>query len=154
MHTAITTSPIDPAAVLARVGTPADGAALLFLGTVREQNLGRPVRGMRYEAYTAMAERVLAEIAAETAAACGSDRIAVEHRVGELAIGEVSVAIAVSTPHRAAAFDACRQVIETIKVRLPVWKHEHHTDGDATWVPGHVPTAGAAPARDRARGDG
>jgi molybdopterin synthase catalytic subunit len=143
MYSAITTTPIDTAALLARVGGREDGATLLFLGTVREQNLGRPVRGMRYEAYVEMAEPVLAGIARETAAACGSDRIAVEHRIGELEIGEVSVAIAVSTPHRAQAFDACRAVIETIKERLPVWKHEHYLDGDAAWVPGREPVAGS-----------
>jgi molybdopterin synthase catalytic subunit len=142
MYTAITTERIDPAAVLARVGGPEDGAALLFIGTVRMRNDGRPVRGMRYDAYVEMAETELAAIADEAAERCGSRRVAVVHRIGELAIGEVSVAIAVSTPHRAEAFDACRSVIETIKQRLPVWKFEHYTDGEAAWVAGHEPVPG------------
>jgi molybdopterin synthase catalytic subunit len=139
MKTWITAAPIDSAAVLSAVGSPADGAALLFLGTVREQNDGRPVSGMRYDAFAEMAESVLAEIAAEAADQAGSRRIAVVHRTGELAIGDVSVAIAISTPHRAEAFDAVRYVIEQIKLRLPVWKHEHYIHGDARWLDGATP---------------
>ena len=139
MHTSVTHDVIDPATVLARVGAPADGAVLLFLGTVREQNDGRAVTGMRYDAYVEMADPVLRDIAAEAAARAGTDRIAVVHRTGELAIGDVSVAIAVSTPHRAEAFDAARYVIEQIKQRLPVWKHEHYVEGDAAWLRGAVP---------------
>jgi molybdopterin synthase catalytic subunit len=144
VHAWITAELIEPAAVLAAVGSAADGAVLLFLGTVREQNEGRPVTGMRYDAYDAMAAEVLRAIAAEAAARAGSDRIAVVHRTGELAIGEVSVAIAVSAPHRAAAYDASRYVIEQIKLRLPVWKHEHYADGAARWLEGVVPPAGQA----------
>lgn len=146
MKAAITESPIEVADVLASVGSPADGAALLFLGTVREQNDGRPVSGMRYDAYAAMATEVLEAIASEAAAQAGSDRISVVHRIGELAIGEVSVAIAVSTPHRAEAFEAARYVIEQIKVRLPVWKHEHYTDAPSRWLDGAIPPAGAGEA--------
>jgi molybdopterin synthase catalytic subunit len=139
MRAWITQDPIDTGAVLASVGTPADGAVLLFLGTVRAENGGRPVRGMRYDAYAAMAEAVLRALAAEAAGRAGSDRVSVVHRVGELEIGEVSVAIAVSTPHRADAFDAARYIIEQIKLRLPVWKHEHYTDGRSRWLPGAEP---------------
>jgi molybdopterin synthase catalytic subunit len=139
VHCTITRAVIDPAAVLALVGSSADGAALLFVGTVREQNDGRPVRGMRYDAYDSMAQQVLHEIAAEAAARAGSDRIAVIHRTGELEIGAISVAIAVSSPHRAEAFDAARYIIEQIKLRLPVWKHEHYTDAPSRWLDGAVP---------------
>lgn len=143
MHTRMTSDPIDVAGVLAAVGSAADGAVLLFLGTVRERNDDRPVTGMRYESYAAMAEPVLAEIAAEAAAQAGSDRMAVVHRTGELGIGEVSVAIAVSTPHREQAFAAARYIIEQIKVRLPVWKHEHYADtGESRWLDGAVPPVG------------
>ncbi len=138
-HSAVGTAPIDPTSVLERVGERADGAALLFLGVVRDHADGRPVEGMRYDAYVEMAEGVLAEIAAEAAERLGTDRVAVVHRTGELAIGEVSVAIAVSSPHRAEAYDASRYVIEEIKKRLPVWKKEHYTDGAAAWVEGAVP---------------
>lgn len=139
MRTWITTEPLDPAAVLAMVGAPNDGAVLLFLGTVRNQNEGRRVVGMRYDAYVAMAESVLAEIAAEAATRLGTDRIVVAHRIGNLRVGEVSVAIAVSSPHRAEAYEASRYVIEEIKKRLPVWKEEYYAEGDARWLEGQVP---------------
>jgi molybdopterin synthase catalytic subunit len=142
MKSWITTEAIEPTQVLASVGSAADGAVLLFLGTVRDRNDARPVRGMRYDAYAGMAEDVLRTIADEAAEIAGSDRIAVVHRTGELAIGDISVAIAVSTPHRAAAFDAARHVIEQIKVRLPVWKREHYTEGGSRWLDGAVPPAG------------
>jgi molybdopterin synthase catalytic subunit len=139
VHASITSDVIEPAAVLSRVGADADGAAVLFLGTVRNENENRPVSGMRYDAFVEMAVPVLRAIAEEAAAQCGSDRIAVVHRVGELGIGEVSVAIAVSTPHRAEAFDAARYIIEQIKQRLPVWKHEHYVGGAAQWLSGAIP---------------
>lgn len=127
--------------MLARIATPADGAVLLFTGLVREQNDGRPVTGMRYDAYQRMAEEVLAAIVAEASGRLGTDRLVVEHRVGELGVGEVSVLIAVASPHRAEAFEACRFVIEQIKSRLPVWKHERYADGGAEWLDGVVPRA-------------
>ncbi len=139
MRAWITPAPIDATEVLSLVGDPADGATVLFLGHVREVNDGRPVTGMRYDAYVEMAERVLEEIAAGAARCLGSDRLAVVHRIGELAVGEVSVAIAASSPHRAQAFDAARAVIEAIKRRLPVWKEERYADGPAEWLPGQAP---------------
>jgi molybdopterin synthase catalytic subunit len=139
MHTHVTGDVIDPQAVLRMVGSRADGAAILFLGTVREQNDGRPVNGLRYDAYVEMAEPVLRDIATEAAARAVSDRIAIVHRVGELAVGEVSVAIAVSSPHRDESFDAARYIIEQIKQRLPVWKHEHYEGGAARWLAGTTP---------------
>jgi molybdopterin synthase catalytic subunit len=123
--------------VLAEVGAPSDGAVLLFLGTVRDHADGRAVSGMGYDAYEAMAAEVLRQIADEAAARLGTPRVAVVHRIGELAIGEVSVAIAVSSPHRDRAYDASRFVIEEIKRRLPVWKHERFVEGEARWVEGH-----------------
>jgi molybdopterin synthase catalytic subunit len=88
VHTDVTRDVIDPQSVLERVGSPADGAVLLFLGTVREQNDGRPVSGMRYDAFVEMAELVLARSRRRRRHARGTDRIAVVHRVGELAVGE------------------------------------------------------------------
>ncbi|HUF50313.1 MAG TPA: molybdenum cofactor biosynthesis protein MoaE [Longimicrobiales bacterium] len=143
IYTRVTADVIEPQAVLACVGSAADGAVLLFLGTVRADNAGRAVRGMQYAVYAEMAEPVLAEIAAAAAAQCGSDRLAVVHRTGELSIGEVSVAIAVSSPHRAEAFDAARFIIEQIKQRLPVWKREHYADGDVLWLSGALPPGAA-----------
>lgn len=139
VHTALTSEAIDVQALLRRVHAPENGAVLLFLGTVRDHNDDRPVRGMRYEAYAAMAARVLAAIAEEAARRLDTHHIAVEHRTGTLAVGDVSVAIAVASPHRAQAYDASRFVIEEIKKRLPVWKEEHYTDGETRWLDGAAP---------------
>jgi len=132
-------APIDPAGVLAEVGSDEDGAVLLFVGVVRNHADGRPVRGMHYEAYHEMAEGVLRTIAEEAAERLGTDRVSVVHRTGDLAVGDVSVVIAVSSPHRAESYEASRYVIEEIKKRLPVWKKEHYTDGEAQWLAGTVP---------------
>jgi molybdopterin synthase catalytic subunit len=138
--------PIDTAEVLASVGDARDGAVLLFLGTVRDHAGGRTVDGITYDAYEAMAGDVLRAIADEGAGILGTERLAVVHRIGALDVGEVSVAIAVSSPHRAEAYDASRYIIEEIKKRLPVWKKEHYTGGEEAWVEGTVP-ASAGPAR-------
>lgn len=138
IYARVTTGPIQPDHVLQLVGGDEDGAALLFLGTVRNHADGAAVTGLTYEAYEPMAERVLATIAREAAERLGSDRLAVVHRVGELGIGDVSVAIAASSPHRAEVFDAVRYVIEEIKKRLPVWKREHRP-GTNRWVEGVTP---------------
>lgn len=142
----ITTDPIDLSTVVERVGAPEDGAVALFVGAVRNCNEGRPVGGMEYEGYADMAREQLAAIVAEASARAGTDRIFAVHRLGELHVGEVSVAIAVSTPHRAEAFDAARYVIEEIKKRLPVWKRERYLDGEAEWLEGQAPAAQVAGA--------
>jgi len=134
----ITKGPLDPAQFLSRVGASEDGAVLLFLGIVRDHNEGRRVLSIRYDAYVAMAEQVLTAVAREAAERLGTPRIAIAHRIGELRVGEVSTAIAVSSPHRAEAFDACRYSIEEIKQRLPVWKEEHYAEGDAKWLEGKI----------------
>ena len=135
----VSSDPIDTAALLARVGSDEDGAALLFIGVVRDHAEGRKVTGMRYDVYAEMATEVLREIALEASIPLGTDRIAVAHRFGELKIGEISVGIAVSSPHRAEAYEASRSVIEEIKKRLPVWKKEHYVDGVSEWVEGTIP---------------
>ena len=138
---AVVRDPIDPAQVLARVGADEDGAGLLFVGVVRDHSEGRSVGGVRYDAYKEMAAGVLTEIADEAASVLGTDRIAVVHRVGDLAVGDVSVAIAVSSPHRAEAYESSRFIIEEIKKRLPVWKKELFSDGVEEWVAGTIPVA-------------
>lgn len=143
VFTDVTPDPIDVVELLKRVAAAEDGAVLLFLGVVRNHAEGRSVDGMRYDAYEAMAKGVLAEIAREASERHGTDRIAVVHRVGDLKLGDTSVAIAVSTPHRAAAYAANREIIEEIKKRLPVWKKEHYLDGASSWVEGVVPPVGA-----------
>ena len=144
----IVREPIDPAQVLTRVGADEDGASVLFLGVVRDHNDGRSVGGVRYDAYEEMAAQVLSEIVEEAARAAGTDRVAAVHRIGELKVGEVSVAIAVSSPHRAEAYEASRYVIEEIKKRLPVWKKERYSDGEEAWVEGRTPDAARTPQAD------
>ncbi|MGH7445646.1 MAG: molybdenum cofactor biosynthesis protein MoaE [Longimicrobiales bacterium] len=139
MRAWVTTEPISAESVLAHVGSDADGAVCVFIGVVRDHNEGRRVRAVSYTAYATMAEKVLGEIAAEAAAQAGDARVAVVHRTGVLSVGEASVAIAVSSPHRAQAFDACRYIIEEIKTRVPVWKEERYAEGDAAWLDGTVP---------------
>lgn len=147
MRSRITHEPIDTAAVLEMVWAQENGAVLLFLGVVRDHNAGRAVTGIHYDAYSDMAERVLTEIVAEAAARMGTERIAAVHRIGELDIGETSVAIAVASPHRAEAFDGARYIIEEIKQRLPIWKEEHYLDGDKGWLDGRVPMAASGSDR-------
>ena len=127
--------PIDVAALAADARGDGDGAISLFLGTVRNVNAGRRVLFLEYEAYARMAECEMERIAAEAIVRFGVTRVAVVHRVGRLEIGEASVAIAVAAPHRAAATDACRFVIDTLKASVPIWKREHFADG-AVWIEG------------------
>jgi len=144
MRTALVTRPINASALLAEVTSPACGATSLFLGTVRDMHDGRPVTGMEYTAYEAMAASELERIGAEAVARFDSPALVVEHRIGALGIGDVSVAIAVAHAHRAAALDATRYVIEALKQRVPIWKREHYADGTREWVDPTRPRAGAA----------
>ena len=137
-------SPLDPAALLARVAAPARGATALFVGTVRETNAGRAVTGLEYEAYEPMAEAELARIEAEAEAAHPGVAVVVEHRLGALGLGEASVVVAAAHAHRAPALDALRLVVEELKRRVPIWKREHYADGTREWVD-PTATAGAAP---------
>jgi molybdopterin synthase catalytic subunit len=134
VRTAIVDHAIDSAALLAEVADHSTGATLLFLGTVREVNDGREVTGIEYSAYRSMAEKELADIARETADRFNSEHIVIEHRLGTLALGEASVAIAVAHPHRGEAYEASRFVIEQLKKRVPIWKLEHYVDGERSWV--------------------
>ena len=128
----LTRSPLDAGALLAEVGGPARGGTALFLGTVRDD--GGDTTGIEYTAYEAMADAELARIVAEAARRWPDARLAVRHRLGLVRAGEASIGIAAAAAHRAAAFDACRFVIEEVKRRLPVWKRELHRDGTAVWV--------------------
>ncbi|HEX2210980.1 MAG TPA: molybdenum cofactor biosynthesis protein MoaE [Longimicrobium sp.] len=141
----VTEAPIDPARMLGGALTPADGAALLFWGVVRQENDGRAVSQLEYSAYAAMAQKEMLRIADEARKTFGTGAIHVVHRVGRLDVGEASVAIAVASPHRAEAYEASRYVIEQLKQRVPVWKREGYVDGDTEWVPGFTPAAEAAP---------
>lgn len=132
--TRLTRGPIDPATLLRLVSRPANGALLLFLGVVRDVNDGRDVTGIEYSAYEAMAATELAAIANEAALRFGTPNVVIEHRLGELALEEASVGIAVGHPHRGAAYDASRWIIEQLKRRVPIWKQEHYVDGTREWV--------------------
>lgn len=134
----ITREAIDPASVITAVADVAHGATVLFIGTVRELNQGRPVSGLEYTAYEAMAGEELDAIVAEAEAQFDGSRIAAVHRLGTLALAETSVAVAAAHPHRDAAFEACRFVIESLKRRVPIWKCEQYTDGTREWVPAAV----------------
>jgi molybdopterin synthase catalytic subunit len=134
MRTAIVDQPIDAAALMAEVARHANGATVLFVGTVRDVNDGRPVSGMEYTAYRSMAEREMADIAREAATRFETLDIVVEHRIGVLELGDASVVIAVAHPHRGEAYDASRYVIEQLKQRVPIWKLEQYVDGSRDWV--------------------
>ena len=141
MRTAIVTRVIDPSALLTEVASDAHGATSLFVGTVREVNDGRAVTGMEYTTYESMAAAELERIASEAYAQFTTSALVVEHRIGILGLGDVSVAIAVAHAHRAPALDATRYVIEQLKKRVPIWKREHYADGTREWVD---PTAAKA----------
>src|SRR5258708_27763445 len=129
---------IDADALVEHVRTGADGAIVAFEGCVRNQSHGRRTLYLDYEAYESMALAKMGEIAAEVHAKFAIDRVAIAHRLGRLEIGETSVFIAVSAPHRAAAFDACRNAIDTLKRSVPIWKKEYFEDG-AVWADGELP---------------
>ncbi len=112
-----------------------DGAVCLFLGVVRNENGGRPVRHLEYEAYEEMAQPLMEEIEAEARRRWPVTDVRIVHRLGRLEIGEASVAIAVTAPHRGAAFEACRHAIDTLKATVPIWKKEFYADG-AVWLEG------------------
>lgn len=145
MRAAIVSSPLDPAALLAEVRSDANGATVLFVGTVRDVNDGRPVTGIEYAAYEPMAERELRAIVDEAASRYGTSDIVVEHRLGALSLGEASVVIAVAHPHRAPAYEASRYIIEELKRRVPIWKREAYVDGTREWV-GQQPGSGTREA--------
>jgi len=119
--------------VMEGVGGAGDGAVAVFVGRVRNNSDGHEVSRIDYDVYREMAEREMREIATSIHARAGITAIAIVHRVGTLLVGEASVVIAVAAPHRDAAFPACQDAIEMIKLTVPVWKREHRDDG-AHWV--------------------
>jgi molybdopterin synthase catalytic subunit len=131
---AIVRDPIDLAAIARSVRTDASGAVITFAGVVREMSDDdRPVTGLSYEAHESMAAAEFEAIAQEARHRFGPCDIAVAHRIGDLRVGEISVAVAVGAPHRGAAFDACEFTIDELKRRAPIWKKEHYAQGDSEW---------------------
>ncbi len=131
----VTPDPLDVRRIAESLRTPSDGAVLTFEGIVRDNNLGRHVLFLEYEAYPEMAEGVLRKIGRETLEDFDIGSIALWHRTGRLEIGETSLVVAVASPHRRAAFDACREAVEKVKALAPVWKREVW-DGGSEWLRG------------------
>ncbi len=130
---ALTDEPIDVSALSATVAGPGRGAVVLFLGTVRDAHAGRAVLGLTYSAYRRMAEEKLAEIVADLEAQGTDLRAGIVHRLGDVPVGEPSVAIAVASPHRAEAYAASRTALERLKTEVPIWKRERYADGSEVW---------------------
>jgi MoaE-MoaD fusion protein len=129
----LTDRPIDPSSVVEEVGDPRAGAVATFLGTTRVESRGRTVHYLDYEAYGGMAEKVMADLAEGLKAKHDLCAVAITHRTGRVEIGEISVAIAVSAPHRAAALAACTEAIDTLKETVPLWKKEVYEGGEE-WI--------------------
>lgn len=150
----LTHDPIDPTALLEEVASTQAGAVVLFLGTVREMTAGRRTLALDYECYPEMAQRKMDELAAQAASRWPLTACVIVHRLGHLELGEASVALAVSAPHRDQAFEAGRWLIDTLKEVVPIWKKENWDDGSTEWVhPGTTGTASeqGAPPDDSAR---
>jgi molybdopterin synthase catalytic subunit len=130
----LTHDPIDFHTLTDAVQSPACGAVVLFLGTVREMTNGAQTLRLKYEAYPAMAEAKMLELEVEARKRWPLHEVRMVHRLGTLELGEVSIAIAVSSPHRADAFDAGRWLIDRFKEVVPIWKQEHWADGSTEWV--------------------
>lgn len=140
----ITAGAIDPFLVEDSVRSAAAGATVTFLGIVREtSDDGRAVVGLEYEAHESLACAVFETIVTEARERFGEVRLAIVHRVGELAVGDVAVAVAAASAHRAQAFDACRYAIDQLKERAPVWKKEHYCSGASAWKSNDGRTAAA-----------
>lgn len=129
---ALTPDPIDVEAVRRSVGDPAHGGEAVFVGVTRREDHARPVAALEYEAYEELAVAELTRIAGEAAARHGA-RVAIVHRVGMVAVGEPSVVVAASAPHRDEAFAACREGIDRLKETVPIWKRTHFSDGGREW---------------------
>lgn len=130
----LTTAPLDQAALRNAATNPNAGALALFEGTVRNHHQGRDVLRLEYEAHATVAEKEGTRIVEEAITRFGLDYAEAVHRTGPLEIEESAVIVAVSSPHRAEAFDACRFIIDEIKHRVPIWKKEYYLDGSSEWV--------------------
>ncbi len=131
----ITDAPLDPQRVVGHVSSPEAGGIALFYGVVRDNNMGRRVLYLEYDAYPEMAAKMMREIAEEAMARWPLTDIAMQHRTGRLEIGETSLLIAVSSPHRKEAFEACHALVDRFKEVVPVWKKEVWEGGE-TWIEG------------------
>jgi molybdopterin synthase catalytic subunit len=143
----VTPAPLDAERLVAAVRKDESGAVVLFHGVARNNADGRRVVALEYDAHASMAEKKLREVAEEVAARWPLTGIGILHRTGRLAIGEASLLVAVSSPHRREAFEACHHAVDRIKETVPIWKKEIWEDGDGAWVAGHaVETPQRAPS--------
>lgn len=131
---AISEAPIDVVRLQRGLEADGAGAVVCFEGRVRNHNEGRAVDGLSYQAYIELAEAEGRRIVEEARSRFGIERVACVHRVGDLALGDVAVWAGVSAGHRAAAFEACRYVIDQVKARVPIWKREHYVEGASEWL--------------------
>ena len=138
----LTRKPIDTRVLVQQTQRDRDGAVVTFEGIVRDNTKGRRTEFLEYECYEPMALRLMQELATDLRAKHSVDRITAVHRLGKLGIGEASVVIVVSAPHRKPAFDACFEAINRLKATIPIWKKEHFSDG-AVWVEGEWDHASA-----------
>ena len=129
----LTDEPLDPAAVTDSVRRDANGAIVTFLGTTRDSFGGKAVTRLEYEAYDAMAVKKLHEVRDSLCADYGIEDVAIAHRTGLVAVGQISLVVAVASPHRAEAFQACHEAVNRIKTIVPIWKKEWFADG-SRWV--------------------
>lgn len=130
----ISATPIDVEGLRRGLEAAGAGAVVCFEGRVRDHNDGRAVNGLSYQAYVELAEAEGRRIVDEARQRFAVERIVCVHRIGDLAPGDVAVWTGVSAGHRAAAFDACRYVIDEVKARVPIWKREHYAEGDSGWL--------------------
>jgi len=140
----ITEQPLDPAELVEAVRQDESGAVALFYGVVRNENMGRAVQHLEYDAYPEMALKKMREVADEVRARFPVTGVGVMHRTGRVEIGETSLLVAVSSAHRAASFEACHYAVDRIKQIVPVWKKEVWEDGEE-WIEGHVPEIPGTP---------
>ncbi len=131
----LTREPLNRDALIAAVSDPTNGGIVVFEGVVRNHARGKQVRYLEYETYVEMAEKQIHTIITDAVQRWSVEHVAVAHRFGRIEIGEASVIVAVATPHRAEAFEACRYIIDTLKTTVPIWKKEVATDGEE-WVEG------------------
>jgi molybdopterin synthase catalytic subunit len=133
MRAEVTVEVLDTVEHERLVASPRSGAVVSFAGVVREHDHGRDVDALNYESHPAAGD-VLREVAEEIAKESAVNAVAVSHRIGPLRVGDVALAAAVSCAHRGEAFDACRRLVDEVKARLPIWKHQEFSDGTDEWV--------------------
>lgn len=136
----LTHAPLSLDQLSRSVVSPSHGGVVSFVGVVRDHHAGRRVTGLTYSAYDEMADRACRAIVAE-AEADGRVRIALRHRLGDLEVGDAAVIVVAAAAHRDLAFATCRTVIDEVKARVPIWKHERYDDGSTAWVDPTAPTA-------------